>query len=800
MSSKKKKKNNRRKKRKKGTSITGLYRTTVDFHRSRWLREVCAVVLLGAAVFLFLCLFSYKLTDTGVIKADEHRSIKNLCGNAGAELSQFFDKYVGYGAFLIPFFMLFSAGALLLKNSSRRIFLRITGAFFFLIFATVFIQLSLGGKPGSAQNIGGILGLIATEKLISWFSKFGAFVVLITFGLIGLIALTDFSLTSFLKGVSGVIRKSVQAAYKFFCGIFRGITKFLSLLKEKLSEWHSIRKKRKAELKEIPIVKQKSGFEIEKKKKEKESDEEEDETLSCDNVEVNIGLPVQSELFTEDQKQKIGNGGPMENGGNGEYSLPELNFLDDPVFLDSEQTEQEMISNSKKLEKKLSDFKIEGNVKQVLPGPVVTCYEFEPAPGIKISKIINLSDDLALALKASFVPRVAPVPGKSVVGIEIPNKQRETVYLKEIINSDAFHKLVSPLRIALGKDTIGNPVVTDLTKMPHLLIAGSTGSGKSVCINSILTSFLFSAPPDLLRFLLIDPKMLELSDFNGIPHMRAPVVTDTNMAPEALEWAVGEMEKRYRLMAKFGVRNIAQFNKKLSALSQETENKDELPDKLAYLVIIVDELADLMMVSSREVEDFIARLTQMARAAGIHLILATQRPSVDVITGLIKANMPCRIAFQVASKTDSRTILDRNGAEKLVGNGDMLFLPPRTSKLQRIHGAYISEAEVKRMVEFLRKQKKPENEEPIFKKAAEFHSGVLEDDELYQPALRLVISTGIASISLLQRRLKIGHARAARLIDAMELNGIVGPFDGSKPRELLVDESYLEEFERERME
>jgi S-DNA-T family DNA segregation ATPase FtsK/SpoIIIE len=420
---------------------------------------------------------------------------------------------------------------------------------------------------------------------------------------------------------------------------------------------------------------------------------------------------------------------------------------------------------------------------------VITTYEFEPAPGVKVSRIVGLADDLAMALKALSVRIVAPLPHKAAVGIEVPNSVREHVALREILSADGFQKSASPLTFGLGKDTAGVPVAVDLGRMPHLLVAGATGSGKSVSVNAMIVSVLLKATPEQARLLMIDPKMLELNVYDGIPHLLLPVVTEPKKAAAALRWGVMEMERRYRLLADAGVRNIDQYNRNLKE-GKVRAREDEDPSRaLPYIMIVVDELADLMMVIGREIEESIARLAQKARAAGIHLLLATQRPSVDVITGLIKANFPARIAFQVASKVDSRTILDTNGAEHLLGQGDMLFLPPGSSKLQRIHGAYVSEVEIKRIVDHLKAQAAPEYDESILEGADDDEPGPADEGEVdpkYDEAIQVVAEARMASTSLIQRRLRIGYNRAARMIERMEREGIVGPGDGSKPREVLA--------------
>ena len=463
----------------------------------------------------------------------------------------------------------------------------------------------------------------------------------------------------------------------------------------------------------------------------------------------------------------------------GEYQLPPISLLERNNQENPEVDRKHYYKVSEILLAKLQDFGVRGTVEGVSPGPVVTTYEFAPAAGIKINKIVSLADDLAMVLKVDRIRVVGSIPGKAAIGIEIPNPVRRTVFLRDILMADAYRNASSPLTLALGFDVIGRPVVADLSRMPHLLIAGATGAGKSVAINAFISSILFKSTPDDVRLLMIDPKRIELSVYEGIPHLLHPVVVEPKLASRALIWAVREMERRYKLLEEMRVKSFASYNE----IAEE---------KLPYIIIIVDELADLMMVASKDVETCIARLAQMARAAGMHIVLATQRPSVDVLTGLIKANFPARISFKVSSKVDSRTILDSSGAEHLLGLGDMLFLPPGAAKLQRIHGAYISEEETERIISFLKRQGAAEYDETVLQVVEEeSDTGSGEEDEYdekYDEAMAVVTETGQASISMVQRRLRVGYNRAARMIEMMEREGIVGPSDGSRPREVLARE------------
>jgi S-DNA-T family DNA segregation ATPase FtsK/SpoIIIE len=482
----------------------------------------------------------------------------------------------------------------------------------------------------------------------------------------------------------------------------------------------------------------------------------------------------------------------------GAFTLPPNALLDAPKA-ERKIDERQLMDGARLLEEKCREFSVEGTVVQIHPGPVVTTYEFKPDAGVKYSKITGLADDLCLAMQAESVI-IDRIPGKSTVGIQIPNPNRESIALRELLESDIYKRANSKLTLAMGKTIHGEPFVYDLATMPHLLIAGSTGAGKSVSVNAMITSILMRATPDEVRFIMVDPKRLELGMYEDIPHLLTPVVMDPKLAANALRWAVREMEERYKTLAAFGVRNIEQYNRNVRAMMDEKKGETLLDDKgneiklLPFIVVLIDELADLMMVAGNEVEESIARLAQMARAIGIHLVLATQRPSVDVITGLIKANMPSRVSFRVTSKIDSRTILDGNGAEQLLGKGDMLFLPPASSRFVRLHGPYISEQESARLASFLRKQGKPTYDTTVTADEKGSQEQIeFEKDELYDEASRIVVTSGQASISYLQRRLRIGFSRAARLVDMMEMDGLVSAAAGGKPREVLVKKDYFEE-------
>jgi S-DNA-T family DNA segregation ATPase FtsK/SpoIIIE len=497
----------------------------------------------------------------------------------------------------------------------------------------------------------------------------------------------------------------------------------------------------------------------------------------------------------ETRRPKARKAPPKRVPQRGDFTLPPLSLLDDPPPDSHDQvSREELLARSRLLEEKLADFDVEAAVVQVHPGPVITRFEIEPARGVKVSRIANLQDDLALAMKATAIRIIAPIPGRGAVGIEIPNEHPQVVYLKDTLAADAFQNLKSEIPLALGKDTTGRVACADLAKMPHLLVAGATGSGKSICLNALITGLIFRSTPAEVRFLMIDPKRLELPRYSGIPHLISPVVTDAKQAGLALQWLVSEMDRRYDILSTLTVRDIYGFNRRID----NGTDLDALPEgdrhRLPHIVVIVDEFADLMVRAPRDVEAPVQRLAQMARAVGIHLVFATQRPSVDVITGVIKANFASRIAFRVISMTDSRTVLDRNGAETLLGNGDMLFLPTGKPDPVRLHGAFIANEETARLVAFMRKQGPPNYMFDLEEKGGTASKlAASQQDELYEKALEVVVGTQMGSTSLLQRRLSVGYARAGRLMDLLETNGIVGPFKGSKARDVLVGPEYLQE-------
>jgi S-DNA-T family DNA segregation ATPase FtsK/SpoIIIE len=700
-------------------------------------QEAIAVTGLFAAVFLLLCLVSYSLP---ILNAASYTAALNWCGTVGHLIAWGLMSLLGVSSFWFVILLVFFAVQFFSRTSDfERLPLIFLGSLGILIASSSLLGIMYPAENdfisiiGRYYPAGGWIGSWLAHFLQTYLGTPGAILLLLLLLIFSLMLAVRFS--------------------PYFVG-----KKFLTAAYGRIGESYF----------------QKNEGKPKKEKPAKEMIQEPKVTTSVPSVHEPIKIE-ETEVEEEEDFQ-------IKPVSTGEYRLPAIGLLDKVDAADNEVDLEHYYAVSKKLEDKLRDFGISGKVEGISPGPVVTTYEFAPAPGIKITRIVSLADDLAMGLKAESVRIVGSIPGKAALGIEIPNPQREIVYIRDILSSETFKNSTSKLTLGLGKDVIGQPVVADLAKMPHLLIAGATGSGKSVGINSIICSILFKSTPDEVRFLLIDPKRIELSGYEDIPHLLHPVVVDPKMANRALQWAVREMERRYMLLDEMRVKSFASYN-------QVAE------EKLPLIVIVVDELADLMMISSREVEESIARLAQMARAAGMHLILATQRPSVDVLTGLIKANFPTRISFKVFSKVDSRTILDMSGAEHLLGDGDSLFMPPGKARMQRIHGTYISEKETERVIEFLKEQGTARYDESVLEAVEEEngdYNGLGEDDydEKYDEAVALVCETGQASISMVQRRLRVGYNRAARMIEIMEKEGIVGPSDGSKPREVLARKTY----------
>jgi len=595
---------------------------------------------------------------------------------------------------------------------------------------------------GAQGHGGGIFGEVGLSLLISIFGTTGSTIMISTFFIIGLILSTGKSITTILKKIKLPAKD-------------KNITINSPKANEKIKVVNNISIDSSSSDNEIITKSAVSSSEKEEIQKTEHVKEAKDDDVIIINNQV-------------DEK---------------EYKFPPISLLRKNPVKENSFSEKELLNSARVLENTLKSFGLQAKVIQVNCGPTITRFEIQPSPGIKVSRNVNLADDIALSLATTDIRIEAPIPGKSAVGIEVPNKTKSLVVLREVLESAEFSKSSSKLTVALGKDISGKPMVADLSEMPHLLIAGATGSGKSVCINTIISSILYKAQPNEVKLMMIDPKVVELAVYDGIPHLITPVVTDAKKAAAALNWMVAEMERRYQTFAEEGVRDITRYN--------EVNSDNPMPK----ILVIIDELADLMMVSPREIEDSICRLAQMARAAGIHLVVATQRPSVDVITGLIKANIPSRISFAVSSQVDSRTILDMSGAEKLLGKGDMLFFPVGASKPIRIQGAYISEEEVEKLVDYCKKQSQPVYE----KNLSDFEEVVVdnaneETDELFDEAVKIVLDSGQASISMLQRRLRIGYARAARLIDEMEQRGIVGSYEGTKPREVLITKEHYEKY------
>lgn len=697
----------------------------------RW--ETYSLFLISLGVLGVFSIYTNAVGVVGIILKN------NLCG------------LLGKAAVSIPFLVIIYGMYCLYYKKKPELTLRLIGVFVILILTIWFLHISVHKKLlnlsfldrlrrsatlGVRGQGGGIFSETALTLLFGIFGSIGTYILMVTLLIIGFIFLTGISISEVIK--------RLQNKYK------QRTVNIISTTEQENCKVNNDNVKKNKQVKaKTPVV---VSPLVDNKNENKDKHEHDNEPI-------------------------------ISNSEDDTYVLPQISMLNKGDNQHDSFDEKEILKKVQVLEDTLASFSVDAKVSQVSCGPTITRFEINPSPGTKVSKIVNLSNDIALNLAASDVRIEAPIPGKAAIGIEVPNKKKLKVVLRDVLSSKEFKASSSKLSVALGKDIGGRPVIADLGEMPHLLIAGATGSGKSVCINTIIASILFKAYPNEVKLMLVDPKVVELGIYNDIPHLLTPVVTDAKKAALALNWMVAEMERRYKLFAEEGVRDITRYN--------EIHKEDFLPK----IVIIIDELADLMMVSPQEVEDSICRLAQMARAAGIHLVVATQRPSVDIITGLIKANIPSRISFAVSSQVDSRTILDISGAEKLLGKGDMLFYPVEAVKPIRIQGAYISDSEVEKLVSFIKEQKEPFYEKELSDfKNSKFNKKAAETDELFDEALAIIVDNGQASISFLQRKLHIGYTRAARLIDQLEDHGFIGGYEGTKPREILITKEQYNDY------
>ena len=740
--------------------------------KGRLNREIWGVVIGLSALLIALSLISYNANDRSFNTPSGALNTHNWGGLVGAFLADVLLQGLGLASYLLPVFLGMVAVQMFRTTYER---IRLGRALSYeILLVSIGVILSVVIDTESARDAGGIVGGFLKESvLVPLFGRLSTMLIACFTLLLSIMLMTQNSLVDII----GSTKKNLSEFKKSLLPALRNRLKELQEKKDKRSGENT--KKEKKDYIPPPIV----------VKNQPQNDL--------------VGKQPAKKPAQPEEQYKL----PEVGAG---YKLPPSELLDPPEAEQFKIDKETLHANSLILRKKLADFGVEGEVVAVRPGPVITMYEFKPAPGVKVRRIVLLADDLAMALRAVSVRILAPIPGESVVGIEIPNPHRETVYLRQVIESDNYRGIDSKVTLALGKDIGGTPFATDLATMPHLLVAGATGTGKSVSINAMILSILFKSSPQDVKFIMVDPKMLELTVYEDIPHQLVPVVTDPKKAASALFWAMDEMDRRYRLMREKGARNIDGYNRMfekdagrkksvidlIAAEPMEeppviggslSHDKPLVHEKLPRIVIIIDELADLMMTVGRDIEEYITRLAQKARAAGIHLILATQRPSVDVITGLIKANFPARISFQVATRIDSRTILDSMGSEKLLGNGDLLFLPPGTARLTRVHGAFVSDQEVRRVTDFLKQQGHPNYRPEVLEAKKEIEAAAAADeeyDEMYDQAVAMVTETQQASISMIQRRLRVGYNRAARMVEQMERDGVVGPADGARPREV----------------
>ncbi len=741
--------------------------------KQQHLNEIKAIIVLAAGLIILASLISFDPEDLAWFTSQPNVPAHNLIRICGAGVAGTLLFVFGYSAYAVVVFLLFWSWNKLASRDLNFTFSK------FVSFVVLFCVLSalfsmIGSQTNSLRfDRSGFVGFIISDFLVQYLGRTGSFIILVTLALLTTILIGEFLISPLLfkvpdvfKGVFGALGQKLQEEKG---KVFTLKERPLRAKEAPVTPLKPLRKPLPAPLREQPEEK------IFERKKEApvfkptvpSSLAQPERKPSLPQIKI---ANVQTEETAKKEKPKES----LVSAVVGQYRLPPLDLLDDPPVLSSSKLQADLENGARVLEETLRDFGVSVNVDHVERGPVITRYELEPAPGVKVGKITTLTDDIALAMRAQTVRIQAPIPGKNRVGIEIPNGSSSSVFLKDVLAESEFRKSGSRLMLALGKDIAGKPLISDLAEMPHLLIAGTTGSGKTVCVNGIIMSMLFNASPEELKFLMVDPKMVELTVYNELPHALCPAVTDAKKVSAALNWVVSEMESRYALFKETGVRHIKGYHEK--------------GQKLPYIVVIIDELADLMQVAAKQVESSITRLAQLSRAVGIHLILATQRPSVDVITGVIKANFPARISFKVASKVDSRTVLDMNGAENLVGKGDMLFMRPGDPKPIRGQCSFVTDQEIQKVIDFIKTQQNPAYDDSILNTQPGAAAGLSgEKDELYDEAVRLVMETNQASVSILQRRMRLGYTRAARLIDLMEQNGLVGPYVGSKPRDILVN-------------
>ncbi|MFQ5952133.1 MAG: DNA translocase FtsK [Candidatus Omnitrophota bacterium] len=741
--------------------------------------EIKAVILFAASLFLFLSIFTFTDQDLSFYTSDPNVATQNVTGIVGSYIGGFLLFLVGKASYVIPLLILIWGISRLLQLEPRKTVFKVFGTIFLVTAVSASLSMLVDFGRTTSFSQGGLIGTLVSDFLLKYLGKAGA-----TVFIIAMIALSMLVATEFL------ILPVAIAIYKFIANMLNGIRNKLAARAETFASKREARENRvKAAKREMARKLDTMKRQVEEVKKtslaRKPAGEVKSKPRPAEPKIVASKEPVKADA----KPARVAAVSDTSTGQKLEYKLPNLDLLKKSSKTGEKERTEDLKAKAALLESTLAEFGVEAKVVKINRGPVITMFELEPAIGTKVTRITSLGDNLSLAMKSANIRIVAPLPGKGTIGIEVPNDKSELVLLRDILETEEYNEEDSTLKLALGKDLEGTPIVTDLSKMPHLLIAGATGSGKTVCLNGIISSLLFNATPDELKFLMVDPKRVELMMFESIPHLLSPIVTNPKKVAAALGWVVKEMERRYEIFAEKGVRNILRYK----------EVADEDWENLPFIIVIVDELADLMVIAQQEVEGAIMRIAQLSRAAGIHMILATQRPSVNVVTGVIKANFPARISFKVASKVDSRTVLDANGAEKLLGRGDMLFLEPGQTDLIRGQCSLVEDGEIKNVVKVIKQQARPQYIKEVAETQERKKAGVeQEKDELYREAVQMVIQTKQASVSMIQRRLRVGYTRAARMIDIMEEEGIVGPYNGAKPREILVDSA--EELEPEELE